>query len=302
MARKEAYDNNSISMLKGADRVRKRPGVIFGSDDLEGCIHGFFEILSNSTDEARTGHGDRIEVIRYLDGSMQVKDHGRGVPMDWNEKEQSYNSELVYEELYSGGKFLDNNYDYSLGLNGLGAAATQYASEWFDVTSVRDGYEYKMHYEKGVAVGELQKKKVRGRPTGTTQRWKPDREVFTEVDIPLEKIQAILKQQAIVNAGITYSLHDEETNEDFEYAYPEGILGYVNELAQDEAMTTPFLFSGEGRGRDRADKDEYSVKADIAFCFSNMTQELKYFHNSSYLEHGGSPDKAVKSAFVAAFD
>ncbi len=302
MARKEAYDNNSISMLKGADRVRKRPGVIFGSDDLEGCIHGFFEILSNSTDEARTGHGDRIEVARYLDGSMQVKDHGRGVPMDWNEKEHRYNVELVYEELYSGGKFFEDNYDYSLGLNGLGAAATQYASEWFDVTSVRDGYEYKMHYEKGVAAGELEKKKVRGRPTGTTQRWKPDREVFTEVDIPLERIQAILKQQAIVNAGITYSLHDEETNEDFEYAYPEGILGYVNELAQDEAMTTPFQFSGEGRGRDRADKDEYSVKADIAFCFSNMTQELKYFHNSSYLEHGGSPDKAVKSAFVAAFD
>ena len=209
---------------------------------------------------------------------------------------------LSTKNYIQAGNILDNNYDYSLGLNGLGAAATQYASEWFDVTSVRDGYEYKMHYEKGVAVGELQKRKVRGRPTGTTQRWKPDAEVFTEVDIPLERIQAILKQQAIVNAGITYSLHDEETNEDFEYAYPEGILGYVSELAQDESMTTPYQFSGEGRGRDRADKDDYNVKADVAFCFSNMTQELKYFHNSSYLEHGGSPDKAVRSAFVAAFD
>ena len=180
---KQTYDNNSISMLKGADRVRKRPGVIFGSDDIEGCIHGFFEILSNSTDEAKTGHGDRIEVIRYIDGSIQVTDYGRGVPMDWNEKEKQYNWFLVFNELYSGGKFFDTNYDYSLGLNGLGAAATQYASEWFDVTSVRDGYEYKMHFEKGNAVGNLEKKKVRGRHSGTVQRWKPDADVFTETDI-----------------------------------------------------------------------------------------------------------------------
>ncbi|MBE6040965.1 MAG: DNA topoisomerase [Clostridiales bacterium] len=301
MARKQ-YDNNSISMLKGAERVRKRPGVIFGSDDIEGCIHGFFEIVSNSTDEAKTGHGDRIEVIRFTDGSIQVKDHGRGVPMDWNEAEGRYNWELCFCELYAGGKYSDANYDYSLGLNGLGAAATQYASEWFDVTSVRDGFEYTMHFENGDPVGELGKKKVRGRPTGTVQRWKPDAEVFTETDIPLERFQEILRQQAIVNAGITYMLHDEESGEDFSYLYPEGILGYVSELAGEDAMTTPFLFSGEGKGRDRADKEEYSVKADIAFCFNNKTQILRYFHNSSFLEHGGSPDKAVKNALVSAFD
>jgi len=289
-------------MLKGAERVRKRPGVIFGSDDIEGCIHGFFEIVSNSTDEAKTGHGDRIEVIRFTDGSIQVKDHGRGVPMDWNEAEGRYNWELCFCELYAGGKYSDANYDYSLGLNGLGAAATQYASEWFDVTSVRDGFEYTMHFENGDPVGELGKKKVRGRPTGTVQRWKPDAEVFTETDIPLERFQEILRQQAIVNAGITYMLHDEESGEDFSYLYPEGILGYVSELAGEDAMTTPFLFSGEGKGRDRADKEEYSVKADIAFCFNNKTQILRYFHNSSFLEHGGSPDKAVKNALVSAFD
>lgn len=299
---KKKYDNNSISMLKGAERVRKRPGVIFGSDDIEGCIHGFFEIVSNSTDEAKTGHGDRIEVIRFTDGSIQVKDYGRGVPMDWNESEGRYNWELCFCELYAGGKYSDANYDYSLGLNGLGAAATQYASEWFDVTSVRDGFEYSMHFEKGDPAGELVKKKVRGRLTGTVQRWKPDTEVFTEIDIPLARFQEILRQQAIVNAGITYALHDEESGEDFTYLYPEGILGYVTELAADDAMTTPFLFSGEGKGRDRKDKEDYSVKADIAFCFSNRTQVLKYFHNSSYLEHGGSPDKAVRNALVASFD
>lgn len=299
MAKK--YDNNSISALKGADRVRKRPGVIFGSDDLEGCIHGFFEILSNSTDEAKAGYGDRIEVTRYSDNSIQIKDYGRGVPMDWNESENEYNAILVFSELYAGGKYSDENYDYSLGLNGLGAAATQYAAERFEVTSRRDGYEYYMYFEKGEPVGKLKKKKYQGE-TGTTQRWKPDIEVFTDINIPLEAFQEILKQQAIVNAGIKYILHDEESEEIFEYFYPEGILGYVEEIANEEALTVPFLFSGEGTGKDREDKDEYSVKADVTFCFSNKTQMLKYFHNSSFLEHGGSPDKAVKQAMVYAFD
>lgn len=301
LAKKE-YDNNSISMLKGADRVRKRPGVIFGSDDIEGCTHGFFEILSNSTDEAKTGHGSKIEVTRFADGSIQVKDYGRGVPMDWNETEKRYNWELCYNELYAGGKYSDSNYDYSLGLNGLGAAATQYASSWFDVTSIRDGYEYTIHFEKGNPVSELEKKKAKGKRTGTIQRWLPDDEVFTEIIIPLESFKEIMKQQAIVNAGIKYCLLDEESGEEIEYLYPQGIKGYVEELAGDDAITVPYLFSGEGHGRDRADKEEYSVKADIAFCFSNKTQMLRYFHNSSYLEHGGSPDKAVRQALVYAFD
>lgn len=302
MAKKTNYDNSSISVLKGADRVRKRPGVIFGSDDLEGCIHSFFEILSNSTDEARAGHGKRIEVTKFKDGSIQVRDYGRGVPMDYNRKEKRYNFELIFSELFSGGKFFDDNYDFSLGLNGLGAAATQYASEWFDVISVRDGYEYTMHFEKGCPVSKLGKKKVKTKQTGTTQRWLPDIEVFTETEIPLERLQQILKEQAIVNAGITYTIHDEESDADFEYAYPNGIKGYVEEIAGDDALTTPFSFSGKGRGKDRSDKDEYDVKTELAFCFSNKNQVLKYFHNSSPLEHGGSPDKATKQALAAAFD
>ncbi len=302
MARKQKYDNTSITSLKGADRVRKRPGVIFGSDDIEGCAHGFFEILSNSTDEAKTGHGSKIEVIRFSDHSIRVTDHGRGIPMDWNANEKKYNWHLVFNELYSGGKYDNSNYDYSLGLNGLGAAATQYASAWFDVTSVRDGYEYYMHFEKGKPKGKLRKTETDSRMTGTVQTWLPDDEVFTDIDIPLKVFRDILKQQAIVNAGITYTLYDEASDETFEYLYPQGIKGYVEEIANEESLTAPYLFSGEGKGRDRADKEPYSVKADIAFCFSNKAQLLRYFHNSSYLEHGGSPDKAVKQAMTAAFD
>ena len=302
--KKQKYDNSSISMLKGADRVRLRPGVIFGSDDLEGCIHGFFEVLSNSIDEAKAGYGKSIEVRRFKDGSIEVADHGRGVPLDYNEAEKRYNWDLIYCELYAGGKYdsADGTYDYSLGLNGLGACATQYASAYFDVTSTRDGYRYHMHFEKGDPVGELEKTPYAGKDTGTVQRWMPDLEVFTEIDIPAESFETILRQQAIVNAGVRFLFQDDKTGEKKEYLYPEGILGYVDELSGDDRLTSPFEISGEGSGRDREDKEEYSVKASIAFCFDNRTQLLQYFHNSSWLEHGGSPDKAVRSAFVTAFD
>lgn len=306
--KRKEYDNNSISALKGPDRVRLRPGVIFGSDDLQGCIHSFFEILSNSIDEARDGNGSLIETVRHSDGSIEVRDHGRGVPLDWNENEKRYNWDLIYCELYAGGKMDGRNgmYKYSLGINGLGACATQYASEYFDVTSVRDGYKYSIHFEKGKVKGTkssaLEKVPYSGNEHGTVQRWKPDAEVFTETDIPAEEFCRIIKQQAVVNAGIRFVFTDEETGSRTEYFYPEGIKGYVEELAGENRITECYEFSSEGEGRDKENKDDYHVKASVAFCFSNKIQHLQYFHNSSWLEHGGSPDKAVKSAFVSAFD
>ena len=153
------YGNDSISMLKGAERVRKRPSVIFGSDGLEGCEHAVFEILSNAIDEAREGFGNIITVTRYEDKSIEVEDFGRGCPVDWNEKEQRYNWELIFCEMYAGGKYKNNegeNYEYSLGLNGLGACATQYASEYMDVTIWRDGKKYTLHFRHGEVVGGLE--------------------------------------------------------------------------------------------------------------------------------------------------
>ena len=306
--KKETYDNNSIRSLKGEERVRKRPGVMFGSDDINGCTQAFFEILSNSTDEARSGHGDLIETTRFKDGSIQVKDYGRGVPLDWNEKEKRYNWELIYCELYAGGKISedDDTYDNSSGLNGLGATATQYASEYFDVESIRDGYRYSIHFKKGRVVGKksdaLKKEPYEGKEHGTTQRWKADREVFTDTDIPVDEFKRILKQQAAVNAGVRFAFKDEVTGEECEYYYQDGISGYVSEMVGDTGITEPYRFSAEGTGRDREDRKEYRVKAEVAFAFSNSRQQLQYFHNSCWLEHGGSPDKAVRSAFVAAFD
>ena len=310
MAKKNVYDNESISSLKGADRVRKRPGVIFGSDGLEGCEHAVFEILSNAIDEARGGHGKLITVTRFLDRSVQVEDMGRGCPVDWNEKEGRYNWELVFCELYAGGKY-DNenseNYEFSLGLNGLGSCATQYASRYMDVTVWREGREYRLHFERGEIAGQLESTELttNKKRTGTTIRWLPDLEVFTDIAVPLEYYQDVMKRQAVVNAGVTFRLRNETAPGKFEtqeFLYENGIADYIRELAGEDSLTESVFWEAERRGRDRADKPEYKVKLSVALCFSNRVALCEHYHNSSFLEHGGSPEKATRSAMVSAID
>ena len=304
----ESYGNESISQLKGEDRVRKRPAVIFGSDGLEGCEHAVFEILSNSIDEARAGNGSIITLTRYLDKSIECEDFGRGCPVDWNPAEKKYNWELVFCELYAGGKYRNNeggDYEYSLGLNGLGTCATQYSSEYMDVVVRRDGKKYTLHFEKGRIKGKLEEEPADRKKTGTDIRWRPDLEVFTDIDIPLEYYTATLKRQAVVNAGVTFRLRNEIAQGKFEttdFVYQNGILDYVGEIAGEETLSTPAFIQAERKGRDRADKPEYKVKLSAAFCFSNKVSAIEYYHNSSFLEHGGAPEKAARSAFVSAVD
>ena len=305
------YGNDSITQLKGADRVRKRPGVIFGSDGIDGCQHAVFEILSNSIDEAREGHGNVITLTYFEDHSIQVEDFGRGCPVDWNPTEKRFNWELVFCELYAGGKYRNSDggdYEYSLGLNGLGSCATQYASEYMDVTVWRDGSKYSLHFKKGKVCGkkgqELVKEEADRKKTGTTIKWLPDREVFTDINIPEEYFDDVLHRQAVVNAGVTFKLKIEKNgkSESRSYCYENGIKDYVAEIAGETAFTAPVFINTERSGRDREDKPEYKVKLSASFCFSNKTQALEYYHNSSWLENGGAPDKAAKSAFVSAID
>ncbi len=307
MAKKTTYDNESISSLKGADRVRKRPGVIFGSDGLDGCQHSVVEIISNSIDEARAGYGKKIVITRYADHSIEVEDFGRGAPVDYNTKEQRYNWELLYCELYAGGKYNDeqgSGYDYSLGLNGLGLCSTQYASEYMDVEIKRDGFKYNLHFEKGENVGGLQKEPFSGKATGTRTRWKPDLDVFTDIDISSEFFVDFIKRQAIVNENILFVFRNQVGNkfEQQEFIYADGIREYVSEVAGQDALSSVQLWQAERTGRDRADMKDYRVKINAAVCFSNKNQIKEYYHNSSWLEHGGSPDKAVRSAFVSQID
>jgi len=348
--KQQEYGNDSISSLKGADRVRKRPGVIFGSDGLDGCQHAVFEIMSNAIDEAREGHGNVVSVTRFADFSVEVEDFGRGCPVDWNEAEGRFNWELVFCEMYAGGKYGNDegeSYEYSLGLNGLGSCATQYSSEYMDVTIYRDATKYTLRFEKGENVGGLSSEPYSGRRTGTVIRWKPDLDVFTDIAVPSEFYMDIMKRQAVVNQGVTFRFRNQKPTGGFEttdFLYKNGIVDYVNELAAavnyipptsdegdeditDEApetdveeepdnvnnevgdemtaegvLTKTIFAEAERRGRDREDKPEYKVKLSAAFCFSNRVSVTEYYHNSSWLEHGGSPEKAARSAFVSEFD
>ena len=293
-------------MLKGEERVRKRPAVIFGSDDLEGCKHAVFEILSNASDEAREGHGDTVIVTRYEDHSGEVEDFGRGCPVDFNEKEQRYNWELVFCEMYAGGKYGENgeNYEYSLGLNGLGSCATQYASRFFDATVRRDGYKYTLHFERGRNIGGLKKEPADRKKTGSVFHWQPDDEVFTDIKIPVEYYRDVLKRQAVVNPGIRFKFRNQvgKSFETEEYLYENGIREYLEEIGGDDAFTMRVFWEAERRGRDAANRPEMKLKITASFCFSKKLSKTEYYHNSSWLEYGGSPDKAVRSAFTAAFD
>ncbi len=306
-AKPQEYGNESISQLKGADRVRKRPGVIFGSDGLEGCEHAVFEILSNSIDEAREGFGNIITVTLYDDKSIEVEDFGRGCPVDWNPAEKRFNWELVYCELYAGGKYKNDDggdYEYSLGLNGLGACATQYASEYMNVTVWRDGNKYTLHFAKGKIKGKMLVEPSDRKKTGTTTRWKPDIEVFTDINIPESYFLDILRRQAVVNAGVTFRFRAQHGAkfETTEFCYKNGIADYVAELAGENPLTQPYYIETERKGKDREDKPEYKVRMSAAFCFSNRTNAIEYYHNSSWLEHGGAPDAAARTAFVYAID
>ncbi|MBQ8688391.1 MAG: DNA topoisomerase [Ruminococcus sp.] len=308
MAKKTpVYDNESITMLKGPDKVRKRPGVIFGSDGLDGCAHSIFEIISNSIDEARSGFGSRILVTRYRDCSIEVEDFGRGCPVDFNKSENRYNWELVYCELYAGGKYDAgaDNYAYSLGLNGLGLCATQFASEYMDVEIHRDGFRYNLHFEKGENIGGLQKKAVRSHPTGTKIKWRPDLDVFTEIGVPDDYFHDVLKRQAVVNPNLLFVYRSEQEDGTFSeerFLYENGISDYVKEIAGENAQTAIQTWSCEREGRDREDKPDYRVKLSVSLAFSNKVQKIEYYHNSSFLEHGGSPERAVKQAFVSQID
>ncbi len=308
MARNQGYGNDSIQSLKGADRVRLRPGVIFGSDGIDGCQHSIFEILSNSIDEAREGRGDSITVTRFLDHSVQVEDHGSGIPVEYNVKEERYISELVLCVMYAGGKYINEagaNFENSLGLNGLGLCATQYASEYMDVDIRRDGFRYTLHFERGENVGGLQKEPYAKKDTGTVIKWRPDLQVFTDIDVSTEYYLDVLKRQAVVNAGVKFHFRNEVSPGKFEttdFCYENGIQDHARELAGEDALTPVQFWQSEKKVRDREDMAFYNTKINVAAAFSNRNHVTEYYHNSSWLEHGGAPDKAVRSAFVSQID
>lgn len=211
------YNDSSISQLKGAERVRLRPEALLGSKGVDGARHTIYEIIGNASDEKLAGYGEDLDIELHTDGSVSVRDYGRGVPLGWNEKEQNWNYYLIYEELYAGGKYDDYQdilreikdwdnfkvtdfpYLFKVGLNGLGAAATQCTSEFCTVISYRDGISRRMDYENGVHIlDELLEEKT-DEPNGTYVHWKPDRRVFSDVEIGSKWLDKLCKSLSYVS-------------------------------------------------------------------------------------------------------
>ncbi|MBQ8944715.1 MAG: DNA topoisomerase [Clostridia bacterium] len=307
MAKKPEYNNESIKTLKDEQRVRQKPAVIFGSDGIDGCEHAIFEIVSNSVDEAREGYGNKIIVTRYADKSIEVQDFGRGIPVDYNNAENRYNWELVFCELYASGKYdngANGNYEFSLGTNGLGLCATQYASEYMEAEVHTGGYKYLLNFRRGKPYGKMVKEEYNHRDTGTRIKWRPDLEVFTDIDVSLEYFQNMMLHQSVVNAGIRFILKNQngKSFDTYEYFYEKGIEDYIAEKVGDDSLTSVQVWKNETECRDREDLDLYKLKTNIVFTFSNKVQFKEYYHNSSFLENGGSPEKAVRNAFVSQID
>ncbi len=307
MAKKPQYNNDSIVALKEEQRVRQKPAVIFGSDGVDGCEHAVFEIVSNSVDEAREGYGDKIIVTRFADKSVEVQDFGRGLPVDYNNTEKRYNWELVFCELYASGKY-DNSsggsYEFSLGTNGLGLCATQYASEYMEAEIHTGGFKYTLNFKKGKPDGEMVKEPYSKRDTGTRIKWRPDLEVFTDIDIPLEYFQDMLRHQSVVNAGVRFILKDQVGKgfETYEYYYEKGIEDYIAERVGNDALTGIQSWKNESECRDREDLGTYKLVTNVVVTFSNKVQFKEFYHNSSYLANGGSPEKATRAAFLSQID
>ena len=294
-----SYDD-SIKALKGAERVRRRPGVMFGSDDLNGAFHTVKEIVGNSLDEASDGYGNKIDVTLCKDNSIVVRDYGRGVPMGWNKKENRYNWDLIYNELYAGGKYVDADYEFHIGLNGLGCAAVQYTSKWMVVDSFRNGVKTTKHFEGGYPVGELEEASTH-EPNGTRVQWIIDTDVFPNTAIPFNSYIKYCKAQAHLNK-VTIRLTNENTNTCLEFV-GKGCESLLREHIGDDNIEDVFTYNTKVSGADAQHRGKhYTAACEIVIAITNdsSTHENLYYHNTADITSGVHP-QAVDSAILGFF-
>lgn len=307
---KMIYDDNSIDRLEGAQRVRFRPAAILGSNGLDGAKHTIYEIVGNASDEQMSGFGDKIEIGYYEDGSISVRDYGRGVPLGWNEKKQEWNYFLIYEELYAGGKYNDSqevlrdinnrdawstfnikDYPYliTVGLNGLGAAATQCTSEYCTVSSFRGGVKRTMKFEKGSHILDNLIEEDTDEADGTLVHWKPDPTVFTDVNIGSKWIDKLCK-------SLSYTA-------DFDVIFNNkgNIVEYkrstITEQMKKDTNEAIFVESF---------LHEVDEGGDVCICFSNIAigpggRGNEFFHNKVEIR-GGVHAEAVNTALAIFFE
>ncbi len=291
----EKYDASKIDKLEGLEAVRKRPGMYIGDPDERGLHHCVFEVLDNSIDEHLAGHCDEIEVTVHVDGSVSIRDNGRGIPVDTHPKWNMPAVELVLTNLHAGGKFGQGAYKYSGGLHGVGAKCVNALSDWFKVEVSRDGKVYAMQFARGVTTEKL---KVIGKSkgTGTLITFKPDATIFTiTTEFKFEILANRLRELAFLDPGIKITLADERTERTEKFYYREGVEEFVKQLGRNKQILhpKPMVISRQ--------KDEVFVDCVMQYNDSYNDQIL-CFANSIPNPDGGTHLTGFRSALTRAIN
>jgi len=289
------YNAQDIEVLEGLEAVRKRPGMyIAGTDTIDGLHQLFLEILDNSVDEAMNGYADIIKVVLHLDqASMTIEDNGRGIPVDIHPKFKKSALELILTTLHAGGKFSGKNYSASGGLHGVGSSVVNALSEELTATVYRDGNEYTQMYSRGMPQTSIKKIKTTRKGTGTAIFFRPDYDLFKLQKFSKEYIKDRLKIKAFLNPGLRINFLDEETNEEIEYSYQDGVTAYLKELVQRESANVV--------GDVFVINQDLPIPISLALVWTESTKEIFYSYvNGIYTVDGGTHEQGVKNGIVKA--
>jgi topoisomerase-4 subunit B len=287
------YNEDSIDVLEGLEGVRKRPAMYIGSTNSTGLHHLVWEILDNAIDEALSGFGDTIYLTIHADGSLTIKDSGRGIPVGIQKQTGKPAIEIIFMTLHSGGKFSDKNYVSSAGLHGVGASVTNALSEYVDVTVSREGYTYHIRFENGgKKVGKLEKG-AKTNKTGTTVRFKPDPKVFTTTEFKWETIIAHLQESAFLMKKVRFIAKDERTNMEAEYYYEEGLKEYIASLNETkEKMHQVLVFEDLG--------SDIKIEISMQYCLQDYNESIYSYVNNIRTKDGGTHENGFRAGLTRA--
>ncbi|GAA0496408.1 DNA topoisomerase IV subunit B [Salinibacillus aidingensis] len=293
MSSQNSYNDDSIQVLEGLEAVRKRPGMYIGSTDHRGLHHLVFEIVDNAVDEALSGFGNEINVKIHKDGSISVRDHGRGMPTGMH-KMGKPTPEVILTVLHAGGKFGQGGYKTSGGLHGVGASVVNALSEWLEVTIYRDKMVYKQRFEDGGKPVTGLEQHGGTRKTGTEIRFKPDSNIFSTTAFQFEILAERLREAAFLLKGLKIELTDEIQELSETYQYPEGLKSFVDYLNEEKDTLHPVVaFEGESHG----------IEVDFAFQFNDgYAESMLSFVNNVRTQDGGTHESGTRSALTRSIN